>query len=102
MISLVESGRSVDTHRIAGVSLAVFENTRTIVAWHIPTTTHDIVNVLAQLRSFRALPASPEAELGCGHEVRPLMQLLQLTIIECAGEDQATDGVAVSSGAVRI
>jgi len=95
---------------LPGVTLAVFESARVIVSWHVPTATHDIVNVLAQPRSLWTFFASSETEDRRGHEVlawqvsnhkarripganRPLMQLLQLPVVECAGEDQSTDGV---------
>jgi len=72
-LSLEESRSSIDTHRLAAVSLAIFECTSSIVTWHVPTTTHDVVNVLAQRRGLRTFSTSPEAELGRGHEVRPLV-----------------------------
>jgi len=101
-VPLVESRTSVDTHRLAGVALAVFERARGIVAWHVPTTAHDIVDVLAQSRSLGTILTSAEAEYGCGHEVRPLMQLLRLPIVERAREDQAADGITIASGTMRI
>jgi hypothetical protein len=92
------------------IAQAVFERASVVVAWHVPSTTHDVVNVLAQPRSLRTFFASSETELTRGHEVlagqvsdrqarrmpgadRPLMQLLQLAIVEYAGEDQAADGI---------
>jgi len=101
-VSLVENGTSIDTHRLARVTLAGFEGTSIIVAWHVPTTAHDIVNVLAQGGSLRTFFTSPETEFGSGHEVGPLVQLLQRAVTECAGEDQAANGVSVPSGTVRI
>ena len=56
------------TH-LARVSLAVFKATSIIVAWHVPTTPHGIVNVLTQARTLRAFFTSPETEFGSGHEV---------------------------------
>ena len=98
------------THR-ARIPQAVFECTSVIVARHIPFATHGVVNVVAQARTCRFFFAGSDAELGGGHEVlaervntchveelvgtdRPLVQLLQLSIVEHTGEDQATDGIA--------
>jgi len=91
---------------LTGVSLAVFERASIVVAWHVPSTTHDAANVLTQRGGLGTFFTSSEAEGGRGHEVlagrvsnrqaganRPLMQLLQLAIVECAGEDQAADGI---------
>jgi hypothetical protein len=80
---------------LAGISLAVFENTSTIVARHVPATTHDIVNVLAQARSTRVLSASPEAELGCGHKVLvgSSQQLSSLRDTWCRPSTRATAAI---------
>jgi len=101
-LTLVESGSSIDTHRLAGISLTVFKRARVVVPWHVPTTTHDVVNVLAQLGSPRTFFTSSEAEDSRRHEVRPFMQLLQLAAVKRAGEDQAADGISIASGTVGI
>jgi len=58
--------------------------------------------MIAQGRTLSFFFASSNAELGGRHEVRPLMQLLQLAIVEYTREDQATDGITVSSCTVRV
>ena len=54
---------------LTSVTLAVFEGASAVITRHVPTATHDVVNVLAQLRSSGAFFTSSEAELGCRHEV---------------------------------
>lgn len=51
------------------ISQAVFEYARVIVTGHVPSATHDVVNVLAQSRALRGFFASSDAELGGRHEV---------------------------------
>jgi len=101
-LPLVESRGPVDTHGLAGVSLAIFERSSRVITWHIPTATHNVVNVLTQLGTLGTFFASPDTEFGRGHKVRPLVQLLQVATVECAREDEATDGITISSGTVRI
>jgi len=101
-LSLVESGASIDTHGLSRITLAIFKSARIIVTWHVPITAHDVINVLAQRWAGRGVFTSSNTELGRGHEVRPLVQLFQLAIIEYAGEDQTSDGIAVSCGTVGI
>lgn len=96
---------------LSRITLAIFKSARIIVTWHVPITTHDVINVLAQRWARRGIFTSSDTELGRGHEVlqgqvnnhqtkriadtdRPLVQLLQLAVIEYAGEDQTTDGIA--------
>lgn len=96
---------------LARITLAIFKSARIIVTWHVPTTTHDVVNVLAHRWGPGTVFTCSDAELGRGHEVlqgqvsnhqtrrvastnRPLVQLLQLAIIKYAGEDQTSDGIA--------
>jgi len=101
-VALVESGATIDTHRLPRIPQAVLECTSGVVTGHVPVATHDVVNVIAKGGALRGFLASTDAELGGGHEVRPLMQLLQLAIVEDARKDQATDGITVSSCTVRI
>lgn len=58
--------------------------------------------MITQGRTLSFFFASSNAKFGGRHEVRPLMQLLQLAIVEYTREDQATDGIAVSSCTVRV
>jgi len=101
-ITLVEGRTSIDTHRIAGVSQTLFERPSGVVTRHVPITAHHVVNVLAQPRTLRSFFACSDTKLCGGHEVRPLVQLLQLAVVEYTGKDQATDGVTVSSSTVRV
>jgi hypothetical protein len=96
---------------LARITEAIFKSARIIVTWHVPIATHEIVNVLAQRRGPSSIFTSSETELGRGHEVLPgqmnghqtrrvagtngpLVHLLQLAIVECAGEDETSDGIA--------
>lgn len=54
---------------LARVSETVFECTGGVVSGHVPTATHDVVNVVAKGRALRGFLASSDAELGGGHEV---------------------------------
>jgi len=101
-IALVESGGPINTHGLARITEAIFKSARIIVTWHVPIATHEIVNVLAQRRGPSSIFTSSETELGRGHEVGPLVHLLQLAIVECAGEDETSDGIAVPGGTVGI
>lgn len=101
-VTLVEGGTSINTHGLARVSKTVFEGTSIVVSGHVPSATHNVVNMLAQARALWSFFTSSDAELSGRHEVRPFMQLLQLATVEHVGEDQATDGIAISGGTMRI
>lgn len=82
--------RRRDTH-LASVSLAALEHAGVVVRGHVPRASHNVVDVLAQRGGARAVLAGPEAKLGVGHEVCPLVHLGQLA--EGTREDQTADGV---------
>lgn len=100
-IALGESGdlaiiSGVDARRVAGrLALALVESIAVITGL-VPSATHNIVNVLAVQPGVRSVVTDTEAELGVGDETRPLVDLLAI------GVDKRTDGVAESSGAVRV
>ena len=54
---------------LSRITLAIFKSARIIVTWHVPTTTHDVINVLAQRWAGRGVFTSSNTELGRGHEV---------------------------------
>jgi len=99
-LTLAERGRAVDTHRGTAVSFAFLESTGSIVGRHHPCATHLVVDVLTPFRCLRTVLASTEAELRIGHEVRPLVELLELP--ESRGENKSTDGVTDTSCSVGV
>lgn len=46
-VTLVEGGTSINPHGLARVSKTVFKCTRIIVSGHVPSATHDVVNMFA-------------------------------------------------------
>ncbi len=76
---------------LARVSQAALKSTSSIVSRHVPLAAHNIINVLAESRSVWTVLATTEAELAIGHEIGPLMELVQST--KSAREDQSTDRV---------
>ena len=64
---------------LASVALASFEHASVVVSGHVPKTAQNVVDVLAQRGSLGAIFATTDAEFVGSDEVRPLVQLLQLT-----------------------
>jgi len=96
----MEGGGPVDTHGLATIPLAVLKHARIVVGWHVPLTTHLVVDVLAERRRLRARLARAEAEHRIGDKVRPFEDLLQWS--EGSGEYEAPNGVSVSVSSVRV
>jgi hypothetical protein len=40
-----------------------------IVAWHVPSATHDIIDVVANLGGLGSVFAGTDTKLGRGHEI---------------------------------
>jgi len=77
-IALVECRASIDTHWLSTVTNALLEGTGIIVCGHVPLATLEVINVLTPLWRFRSWLASTETVFSRGHEVRPLVYLLEL------------------------
>ena len=63
---------------LARIPLAALEHARVVVAGHVPHAAHDVVDVLAVLGRAGPVLARADAELVRGHEVRPLVRLLEV------------------------
>ena len=69
---------------LAAIPFAGIES-RVVVAWHVPSATHDIINMLAEGGSTGAWLARTEAELVRSDEV-----------LECGKPDVRTEMIAIT------
>jgi len=99
--ALGERGGSVDTHGQVRVTIAGLEVSFIVVGGHVPFTSKDIKDVVAETCGVRAGgKASPDTELGIGHEIGPLVVLDHRA--RRVSEHQSTDRVAIPVGTMRI
>ena len=54
---------------LASISVATVEGVIAVIAWHIPCTTHDVVDVLAKSGCIRPIYTGAETELIGSHKV---------------------------------
>lgn len=99
-LALMERRAVVDTHRLANITLAIFEHTRVVVSRHVPEAAQLIIDMLAVRRGIGTGFASPEAEFVEPYEFRPFVHLRECPIR--IGEDKTTDWISKSSSAMWI
>lgn len=96
----MEGGSSIHAHWLARVACAPIKRAVRVVAWHVPTATHNIVYMLAESGCVGAVLATTEAEF-CGRDkISPLVELLELP--ERRRKNEASDRVAIAICAMGI